>query len=877
MRSRVPIISAAIVLLSCSEHQPAAPAQGAVLAPKSGAPATSLERLRCTGRVTSKIVSCARPSSDVHADLIVGGQGTYIQLTSSNVAYNSGTSIFSVDVTVQNLIPQALGTVDGTTGDPAGVEVFFSDPPVVTVGSGSVSVANADGQGTFTGTNQGYFAYAGAALGADGLLSPNETSSAKTWQFNLDPGVDFFEFWVYINAKVRYPNGYVDATAPSPYLNQTSTQTVTATSRTAVGNVVPGSTMNFVSSAPAVATVDPATGQITAVAPGVATINVTSAESTTGSVTVQVCPNLAVGEVYSTSGATDGLSVCLGGGGSAREYTMLPMNTASTSISLTVTGTGIQAATGPPSPDQIPTGGVRVASLSDGAGASMASFGELMNVHPHIGDPESSGIPHDALLRLHMRGGRAAPRGAEVPEDEFPPDAEGVIAADGAPQRLRWYPTQPADGASAGRAESGGDGLVLASTAPPSPAVGDLVQYNTNSACSGTPSIRTGRIASLSVHAMVVADTANPAGGFTTAQYDSIALEFDTIPYPAVVNNFGASTDLDGNGRVILFYTRAMNETSPPASSTVNLGSFYSKDVFGSDGCSNSSGGPTTGIEILYLLVPDPTGAVNSNVRTVSFVRGSTITNIGHELQHQVNALRRTWVTGASAFEDGWLDEAMSSATEELMFYRTSGMVPRSNVGPGTNAVSGVQLNSKRVSAYNTYESQQISKFRPWLQRPDTVGLVSSPQSFLARQGFGGTFLRYATDRVNSGDAGFFSALVNSNLQGLSNLQNAIGGADPYDWIRDYEIALYADDASLPVAARYTTPSWNYRALYTLLFGSYSLGTRALSNGVGVPLTYKPGGAAAYFRFGVPSASFAKITSTTATSAPFRFSWVRTK
>ena len=73
----------------------------------------------------------------VAGDLIIGGQNVNVKLTSSNVAYNSGTGRFTFDVTVQNLIPQPLGTTDGTTLAPGGVSVFFTSGPTVTDGTDS--------------------------------------------------------------------------------------------------------------------------------------------------------------------------------------------------------------------------------------------------------------------------------------------------------------------------------------------------------------------------------------------------------------------------------------------------------------------------------------------------------------------------------------------------------------------------------------------------------------------------------------------------------------------------------------------------------------------------------------------------------------------
>jgi alpha-tubulin suppressor-like RCC1 family protein len=126
----------------------------------------------------------------VRADVSVGNQNHYVRLTSSNVLVVADT--FSVDVTVQNLLQQALGTTDGTTLNAAGVRVFFSVAP-----TDGVTILNADGTGTFTASNQPYFEY-------DQVLQPAQISSAKTWRFVLN-GATGFTFEVYVNAEVPDP------------------------------------------------------------------------------------------------------------------------------------------------------------------------------------------------------------------------------------------------------------------------------------------------------------------------------------------------------------------------------------------------------------------------------------------------------------------------------------------------------------------------------------------------------------------------------------------------------------------------------------------------------------------------------------------------
>jgi hypothetical protein len=312
-------------------------------------------------------------------------------------------------------------------------------------------------------------------------------------------------------------------------------------------------------------------------------------------------------------------------------------------------------------------------------------------------------------------------------------------------------------------------------------------------------------------------------------------------------------------------------------SSAVVLGFFSAKDLFSSDpsSCPNSNEG-----EMFYMLTPDPTGSVNSNVRTVSYVRGNTTGTMGHELQHMINASRRIYVQSSPApFEDGYLNEGLSHIAEELMFYRASGMSPRANIKGGTDPASGLQLNSKRVAAYNAYANQNIGRFRTWLQRPDTAGAFKQNANSLAVRGAIWAFLRYASDRVGGDERTFWYNMVNTSSTGTANIQNNIG-ASPTEWERDFITAVYADDANLGVSSEYTMPSWNYRALYTLLYGSYQLLPRPLTNNVSLTLNYGIGGGTAYMRFGVASSTFATLTGLNggvAPTSPYALSVVRTK
>jgi hypothetical protein len=266
-------------------------------------------------------------------------------------------------------------------------------------------------------------------------------------------------------------------------------------------------------------------------------------------------------------------------------------------------------------------------------------------------------------------------------------------------------------------------------------------------------------------------------------------------------------------------------------------------------------------------------------VRTNSFVRGNTTGTLGHEFQHMINAFRRFYVTGASGFEEGWLNEGLSHIAEELIFYRASvGLAPGQNIVV-TDLTTGPNA-SRRVAAFNTYANQNFGRWRSWLQRPDTAGAFKQNANSLAVRGAIWAFLRYAADRKGGTQSTFWNALVNSNLEGVANIQNAIGGASPTDWLRDHIAAVYADDNGLTLASQYKNPSWDFRSLYTALNGSYQLVPRPLTNGTALTLSYSQGGGTAFTRFGVPASNFATVTTLsggTIPGSPFNLIVVRTK
>ncbi|MDQ3996437.1 MAG: Ig-like domain-containing protein, partial [Gemmatimonadota bacterium] len=338
-------------------------------------------------------------------------------------------------------------------------------------------------------------------------------------------------------------------------------------------------------------------------------------------------------------------------------------------------------------------------------------------------------------------------------------------------------------------------------------AVGDLVRLNAavSSACT-LPSMRTGRVAAITSRAIVVHDTANPAGGFTDADYQRFAVTFDTLVAPVADAAFGAPTDIDVNGKVVIFFTRAVNELTPAGSGFFYGGFFHPRDLlpqtyFGEPFCPGSNER-----EMFYMLVPDPDGLVNGNARTAGFVDTLTIGTLAHEHQHLVNFARRVYVNGAFADEDVWLNEGLSHIAEELVFHRASGTAPRQNLG-------GERFGTQPYDElFTRYMAPNFGRLRVFLEDPQSSSPYSSYDD-LGTRGAVWAFLRYAADRRGSGDGDVWMRLVNSTSFGFHNLADVFGPG-VLQMMHDWSLSMYTDDHVPGVVATHVDPSWNFRTAY---------------------------------------------------------------
>ena len=360
--------------------------------------------------------------------------------------------------------------------------------------------------------------------------------------------------------------------------------------------------------------------------------------------------------------------------------------------------------------------------------------------------------------------------------------------------------------------------------------------------CSaGSYTTTTGIVRYVSTHAIVVSDSTAPANGFTSADYQSIATEFDNLIYPTDVGYFGTPTDLDQNGHIIIYYTPSVNKLTPSGTATTNGyvgGFFFGGDLFDpnqpppptGNGCPASNQG-----EIFYLLTPDPNGIYGNTFQT-DFVRQITRGTVAHEFQHMINAGNR-FVGGADKFEATWLDEGLAHFAEDAVGRAEAGFADQ-------QTVSHSNLTALDSNLRDAFFVQNFSRAATYIDRPDTTGpIVSDARAAqnLASRGAIWSLLRYSADWFSGNNPRLLTrALAAGPDTGSVNLAKATGTSID-TLLSRWLVTLYTDHRGIAnLNARYNYKSYDFRDIVAQ-FGSqlpvHAIGDGTQAIAVGVPPT----------------------------------------
>jgi hypothetical protein len=804
------------LLAACGDRSgsPAAVPDGDVPLPRS-----TVAALRCTASVAHPSLACedlpltgvgSKSGAGPRMNLrVLGGQGTYVRLTSASPGYNAGTQVFSFTVTVQDLATLALATADGATRDNKGVQVFFSAPPAATGGTGTITVANPTGQGTFTNTNQDYFQYGGQLggvdqpeLGADGILSTGEVSSARSWQLNIPNTVTTFSFVLYVSTEM--PPGSVVTAAPQ----------VTAVSP---NPLVPGAAatltgINF-NATPASNTVSIG-GQVAAVTGGSTTsLTVTVPCTSSGSVPVYVTQGGMRGATYShplqvtqrtvgvgqalvlTDAASSYCNELTSAGGAARyEVAVFSASTSTTSNS----------------PFQL---------SADGEGAPAAA----LRAAPATDPPLQAAPPS-------LDGQMAAARQRAADDRHFQ-----LLEANRAEYvRLRaHFGTHVAPRARISRDVVNGD--------PPLTRTFRVANINVGGLCnsyyvvSATRVYYNGKLA-------IYEDDATPdafkssLNATMAANYQKIGDQFNADMEPIVRNNFGdilrRDAETDNNGIEIALFTPRIN------TSFANVAGFVvGCDQFPNDDAGTPAvGGPYTGTgtngssnfgEFFYAYQPVTAGSGYGGNTADNWYRTIRSTFI-HESKHIASQAARV-ANNAPTFEASWLEEGTARHAEELwMRNAVDNVAWKGNTGYGSFATpvnvycdarpgfAECDANPRRPASImqRHFTSLYTNMFGTNARLLSPFGATASDNAsyFYATSW---SLVRYAIDRYGTSDAAFLTALTNSTTSSVTNL-TARAGVSIDQLLGGWALSFYADDypgLGAP-SPDIQMPTWNFRSIY---------------------------------------------------------------
>jgi hypothetical protein len=330
------------------------------------------------------------------------------------------------------------------------------------------------------------------------------------------------------------------------------------------------------------------------------------------------------------------------------------------------------------------------------------------------------------------------------------------------------------------------------------------------------------------------------------------------------VQNFGEPSDIDRNGKVLIFFTAAVNALTPRNADYYVGGFFHPRDLYPKaatrtlPACAGSNEA-----EMFYMMVPDPQGTINGNRFERGFVSRITVGTIAHEFQHLINAGRRTYVntTGTRA-ESVWLNEGLSHVAEELLFFRASGLPARSRV-----TLETVRESQRTVDAYNAYVNPNMSRLVSWLRAPETSSPFASNDE-LGTRGATWQLLRYAADQSKKSERDIWFALVNGGQSGLANLRAALGLTDLDVLLRDWAVANAADGGAAGTpSARFRFASWDFAGIIKGVrsLEAYPLQTRTIADGQRLPLAVNVG-TAAYVRVPVAAGHVAYLRTRSGTA-----------
>ncbi|OGQ04883.1 MAG: hypothetical protein A3F82_10095 [Deltaproteobacteria bacterium RIFCSPLOWO2_12_FULL_44_12] len=233
-------------------------------------------------------------------------------------------------------------------------------------------------------------------------------------------------------------------------------------------------------------------------------------------------------------------------------------------------------------------------------------------------------------------------------------------------------------------------------------------------------------------------------------------------------NLLGSLSDVNGDGKVIVLLTPQVNALGALGGGIVT-GFFSASDLYPS----SSSNSASNFMEILYIMVPDPSGVYGTPVSKEFALSNLLPAVMPHELQHAISFNQHVFVSKGTA-EEPWLNEGMSHLAEDLF---------------GQN-------------------QENPSRYAIFLKNPSAYSLVSSRSPGLAARGAAYLFLRFLYEQADNASQ-FASKMVQTAQSGVRNVEASFGGrTNDFDQFGEFFLrwtaVLAMSDAGISQDRRFT-------------------------------------------------------------------------
>lgn len=279
------------------------------------------------------------------------------------------------------------------------------------------------------------------------------------------------------------------------------------------------------------------------------------------------------------------------------------------------------------------------------------------------------------------------------------------------------------------------------------------------------------------------------ADALTDSDLQELAEDFADV-IPTENEMFGTESDVNGDDKFAVLFTRTVNELGGSAGGIVT-GFFYAVDLF-----SRSQYAISNEMEVFYTFVPDPSGEFGSAI-SKSFAMSNILpTVLPHEYQHMISFNQHYFLNGGSA-ESGWLNEGLSHLAEDIYSLDQSGyMTTTGNENPA------------RVAVYLTNISN----------------ICFTCGTSLSQRGGSYLFLRYLYEQAAQGflenvksGTELIQELLNTSDRGVSNVVKRIYGSSASDdefktLLSRFSLAVYLSNTTKTSDERYHFDGINLRS-----------------------------------------------------------------